>query len=123
MLPSNVGYYHRNGLPPRVPTVMTPPVVRGIFVLLALALNAWPWFEPRSRAAPFVTPDPVQSTAESPHYRDEFIADSAHPMSHVASITELPNGDLVSTWYAGSREGAGDVAIYLSRRALATQRS
>ena len=122
MLPSNVGYYHRNGLPPRVPTVMTPPVVRGIFVLLALALNAWPWFEPRSRAAPFVTPDPVQSTAESPHYRDEFIADSAHPMSHVASITELPNGDLVSTWYAGSREGAGDVAIYLSRRALATQR-
>ena len=38
-------------------------------------------------------------------------------MSHVASIGELPDGTLVATWYAGSREGAGDVAIYLSTRA------
>jgi len=38
-------------------------------------------------------------------------------MSHVASICELPDGRLVATWYAGSREGAGDVAIYLATRA------
>ena len=90
MLPSNVGYYHRNGLASRAPTVMTPPVVRGLFVLLALALNAWPWFEPRSRASQFLAPDPIQSTAESPRFREEVIdADSPHRMSHVASITEL----------------------------------
>src|SRR5688572_28795352 len=38
-------------------------------------------------------------------------------MAHVASITELPNGRLAAAWYAGSREGAGDVAIFLSTRA------
>ena len=38
-------------------------------------------------------------------------------MSHVASICELPDGRLVAAWYAGSREGAHDVAIYLSTRA------
>ena len=38
-------------------------------------------------------------------------------MSHVASICELPDGRLVATWYAGSREGAGDVAIYLATKA------
>jgi predicted neuraminidase len=37
-------------------------------------------------------------------------------MSHVASISELPDGSLAATWYAGSREGAGDVAIYFSTR-------
>ena len=35
-------------------------------------------------------------------------------MSHVASIAELFGGGLVAAWYAGSREGAGDVAIYFS---------
>jgi predicted neuraminidase len=38
-------------------------------------------------------------------------------MSHVASIGELPDGRLAATWYAGSREGASDVAIYFSTRA------
>jgi predicted neuraminidase len=37
-------------------------------------------------------------------------------MSHVASIAELPDGRLTASWYAGSREGASDVAIYLSTR-------
>jgi predicted neuraminidase len=35
-------------------------------------------------------------------------------MSHVASIAELFGGGLAAVWYAGSREGAGDVAIYFS---------
>jgi predicted neuraminidase len=32
-------------------------------------------------------------------------------MSHVASVCELPDGRLAAAWYAGSREGAPDVAI------------
>lgn len=33
------------------------------------------------------------------------------PSCHCASITDLPGGGLLATWYAGSREGAGDVAV------------
>ena len=43
-------------------------------------------------------------------------------MSHVSSLSELPDGRLAATWYAGSREGAGDVAIYFSTRGPADTR-
>lgn len=33
------------------------------------------------------------------------------PSCHCASITERPGGGYLSTWYAGSREGAADVAV------------
>ena len=32
-------------------------------------------------------------------------------MAHCATVTVLPDGALLATWYAGSREGADDVAI------------
>ena len=38
------------------------------------------------------------------------------PSCHASTITELPNGDLLAAWYAGSREGEKDVAIFVSRR-------
>ncbi|MGW8248396.1 MAG: sialidase family protein [Acidiferrobacterales bacterium] len=34
---------------------------------------------------------------------------------HSASLVEGGNGDLLAVWFGGSREGAGDVRIYLSR--------
>jgi predicted neuraminidase len=102
---------------------MTRAAVRGTFALLALALNALPWFEQGARTPRFATPEPVHSGSGTPVFREEFIdPDPPHAMSHVASITELPNGDLATAWYAGSREGAGDVAIYLSTRSRADGR-
>jgi len=41
---------------------------------------------------------------------------STHTKSHSATLAELSDGTLVAAWYAGSGEGAADVAIYLSRR-------
>lgn len=38
------------------------------------------------------------------------------PMSHASSVLVLPDGEILCAWYAGSREGARDVKIYLSRR-------
>lgn len=35
--------------------------------------------------------------------------------SHASNLLFLPNGDLLCTWFSGSREGASDVAIVLSR--------
>jgi len=37
------------------------------------------------------------------------------PNSHASNLLFLPNGDLLCTWFSGSREGASDVAIVLSR--------
>ena len=41
---------------------------------------------------------------------------SNFPSCHGSTIVELPNGDLRAAWYAGSREGAKDVAIFTSRK-------
>ena len=41
---------------------------------------------------------------------------SNFPSSHGSTIAELPNGDLLAAWYAGTREGAKDVAIFTARR-------
>jgi predicted neuraminidase len=38
------------------------------------------------------------------------------PFAHAASLAELPDGRLAAAWYAGSREAAGDVAIWFSTR-------
>lgn len=37
------------------------------------------------------------------------------PSCHCASINDLPGGGLLASWYAGSREGAADVAVICSR--------
>ena len=43
------------------------------------------------------------------------IDNSSYPSSHASTIVELPSKDLLSAWYAGSSEGAKDVAILSSR--------
>jgi predicted neuraminidase len=40
-----------------------------------------------------------------------FHGTTERPSCHCASITERPDGGLFATWYAGSREGAADVAV------------
>ncbi len=35
--------------------------------------------------------------------------------SHASTLVELKNGDVMAAWFAGSREGASDVAIYGAR--------
>jgi len=90
---------------------------RGVGILLAVALNCWPLFEAGTRPSGFVTPAPAVPANGSPFLLEETVnPDSPYAMSHVASLSELPDGRLAATWYAGSREGAGDVAIYFSTR-------
>src|SRR5262245_52836187 len=37
------------------------------------------------------------------------------PSAHAASCVSLPDGALLASWFAGSREGARDVAIWAAR--------
>jgi predicted neuraminidase len=48
----------------------------------------------------------------------EFIygEEAAIPSCHAASLAETGDGVLVAAWFGGTREGAGDVSIWLSRR-------
>lgn len=41
---------------------------------------------------------------------------------HASTLVELPDGELLCAWYAGTREGAPDVAILLSRRPAGERR-
>ena len=52
---------------------------------------------------------------EKPFMKQDFIIpDQGTGMVHVASICEMPEGKFAASWYGGTREGAKDVAIFLS---------
>ena len=92
---------------------------RWFLIAVAVVLNGLPWLRPVPRGAQFLpaveAPAPTPPTAPGPIFTEELInPDSPLWMSHVASICELPDGRLAAVWYAGSREGARDVAIYLA---------
>ena len=102
---------------------MTRTTVRIVLVSLSVALNGWPALERGGAVSNFVVPARSESTREAAIFREELInPDSPQPMSHVASICELPDGRLAAAWYAGSREGAGDVSIYFATRAQTEDR-
>jgi predicted neuraminidase len=37
------------------------------------------------------------------------------PSAHASTLAECPDGDLLAAWFAGTREGARDVAIHMAR--------
>ena len=95
--------------------------LRGVLVLLALLLNLLPpvWPGGRGGIAPgFRVPAPLPPVSATPFFHEEILnPDSSLPKAHVASICSLPGGRIAAAWYAGSVEGARDVAIFLSTRA------
>ncbi len=59
---------------------------------------------------------PAPGPPGDPFYRSGFIYDELPGvMAHVASIAPLDQGRMAAVWYAGSREGARDVAIFFAR--------
>ena len=101
-------------------------LARCFLILLAFLLACYPVLRPGGRSASsrprFAVPRqsaPARSEPAStaPFFREEIINSNLDlPMSHVASISELPGGRLAAAWYAGSKEGARDVAIYFATR-------
>ena len=89
---------------------------RWLLILAAVVLNGLPLLWPFPRGAhflPAVDPPAQTSSADpAPTFTEELI-NPGSPLrtSHVASICELRDGRLAAVWYAGSREGARDVAI------------
>lgn len=40
---------------------------------------------------------------------------SDYPQNHASNLLDLPNGDLLCTWFAGTQEGVSDISILCSR--------
>lgn len=90
-------------------------------MIAACLLHAWsirrPVPPPTSSSPGFVTHDSSLVAAEkAPRFETGFVGPSTWPMAHSSSIGALQDGQVGAVWYAGSREGAGDVAIYFAER-------
>jgi predicted neuraminidase len=92
--------------------------IRHRIILLALAMALFmpallagqaQWPMPEARAP--------QKGSNTPVYIETFITPEgfSEPLSHVASLAPLSGGRVAASWYSGSREGAKDVGIYLSK--------
>ncbi|HOO55702.1 MAG TPA: exo-alpha-sialidase [bacterium] len=49
-----------------------------------------------------------------------FEFDENRPQNHASTIAEMPNGDLLVTWFGGTSEGLGDVALWICRKSAQT---
>lgn len=60
--------------------------------------------------------EPPAARQEAPQFISAFIGHAGTlGVAHCPSICQLSDGRLATVWYAGSREGAKDVSIWLSR--------
>jgi len=96
--------------------------VRVFLAAAALLAGLGPWWaakdqEPRSFPGFMVAEGTTGTATGNAFFRTETINPrSPHAKSHSATLAELSDGTLLAAWYAGSGEGAADVAIYVSRR-------
>jgi hypothetical protein len=96
-----------------------PTALRLFLAAIALAAGIGPWWASRDHGTQsfpgFIVEN--QTDGAPPFFRTETInTGSSHAKSHSATLAELSDGTLAAAWYAGSGEGASDVAIYLAKR-------
>jgi predicted neuraminidase len=105
------------------------PGVRNVafFVLLGLAFlpicYQWLYRQPNPGFSPleYEVPDAPQGTPAV--YREDFVhAAGLTKEIHSSTLVPLDNGNVLAAWYGGSREGAGDVALYLAEYDSGKQR-
>jgi predicted neuraminidase len=76
------------------------------------------WRTSPTPEAKFVVPPAVASnTNPTPEFFEQLVDPKfIRPSAHASSICELADGRMAAVWYAGTREGARDVAIYFATR-------
>lgn len=98
-------------------------------LLLAAAVSAifvTAWVQnPKLTAAPFFTQASLPNTLElspSSPFVNSFASSDTDDYVHSAALTQLSENTLISVWFAGSREGAGDVQIRSARFDTASEK-
>lgn len=93
-------------------TVIPPRLVRPAATsLFALALALAFWQAPLPTAPAFIPPPPPTPSALPPFFAASLLPQAAES-AHAASLVQLADGRLAAAWFAGSREGAADVAVW-----------
>ena len=95
-------------LPTSLPRWLAP-------LLFSLALSAAFWRAPSPTLPEFVPPPPANASNLPPSFHSEQLPRTGES-AHAATLTQLPDGRIAAAWFAGSREGAADVAIWFSTR-------
>lgn len=81
--------------------------------LFVAALAAAFWRAPTPPAPAFVPPPAATASTLPARFAASMLPKTAES-AHAASLTQLPDGRIAAAWFAGSREGAEDVAIWFS---------
>jgi predicted neuraminidase len=83
--------------------------------VLALALERHP--APAPARFPVAEYRPPPGPAQPPRFRRGFLfSDAPTAMVHSGTLAPLADGSWLAAWFGGSREGAGDVALYAARQ-------
>ena len=93
---------------------LSPPLIRrASLALFVAALAAAVWRAPNPPAPAFVPP-PAAAPSTLPAYFTAAMLPQVAASAHAATLAELPDGRIAAAWFAGSREGADDVAIWFT---------
>ncbi len=82
-------------------------------LLFVLAAGAAAWRAPAPAAPAFVPPAAAAPSGEAAFFAAAMLPTAA-PSAHAATLAGLPDGRVAAAWFAGSREGASDVAIWFA---------
>lgn len=88
-----------------------------LIAVIPLYAAAW-WVNEPYQMAGFATQTQWDDSSEivaDPVMERRFVSSDLDDFVHSSSITSLPGGDLLSVWFAGTREGAADVQIRAAR--------
>ena len=82
-------------------------------LLFALAAGAAAWRAPAPAAPAFAPPAAAAPSGEAAFFAAAMLPTAA-PSAHAATLAGLPDGRVAAAWFAGSREGASDVAVWFA---------
>ncbi|WP_412477885.1 sialidase family protein [Azonexus sp. IMCC34839] len=85
----------------------------GPMALFIGALGMALWRAPSAEPPAFEPPPPAKASALPAQFAGEQLPRVAES-AHAATLAQLPDGRIAAAWFAGSREGADDVAIWFS---------
>lgn len=88
-----------------------------ILFFVTIVLHGWAVWRcfsaDNEKPAAFAELPLTRAVSASPYMAEGYISpDAGQGMVHVPSICRLSDGRLAAVWYGGTREGAGDTAIY-----------
>ncbi|MHC8314618.1 sialidase family protein [Pseudomonas sp. LB3P31] len=90
-----------------------PAVIAVYLALVCLFAGAW-FTHPAPVHSSFALMKPVMAVANKvakPVYTSRFASSGLVDFVHSSAVTALPDGSLMSVWFAGTREGAADVQV------------